>query len=233
MFVECRHILPRGTKCKAAALRGRPYCYFHDQLHTYAQDGLRDDKGAFCLPSIEDASGVQLALMQVMNGMANGRLDSRDGVRLIYGLQVALQALDRVPDVAPQEIVQSTACDGVGVDMANEESCLREPYADCADCTSRFGCSNVARQNKKSLRDLHDESRDTRERAEREPRALLASDTTSASLPVPAPDAPSSPARPVPKSDEQKKAEYERFKKFLPTKPQDDFQESSTGWKEV
>jgi hypothetical protein len=46
MFVECRHIMPRGAKCKAPALRGRPYCYFHDKLHAYTRDGLRDDKGA-------------------------------------------------------------------------------------------------------------------------------------------------------------------------------------------
>ena len=175
MFVECRHILPRGTKCKGAALRGRPYCYFHDQLHTYAQDGLRDDDGVFSLPSIEDASGIQLALMQVMNAMANGRLQSREGVRLIYGLQVALQAFDRVPKTPPQEIVQATQCDGVGIDIAYSEGEPGQPHPECPACVKRHGCQNIDRQNKKSLRDLYDEARDRRERAEREPLALPAS----------------------------------------------------------
>ncbi len=70
MFIECRHIMPRGVKCKAAALRDRPYCYFHEKLHDYTLDGLRDGKGAFCLPSLEDACGIQMALMQIMGSMA-------------------------------------------------------------------------------------------------------------------------------------------------------------------
>jgi hypothetical protein len=188
MFIECRHILPRGAKCKAAALKGHPYCYFHDKLHTYTQDGRREDKGTFCLPSIEDASGIQLALTQIMNAMANGRLDSREGVRLIYGLQVGIQALDRVSKTPPQEIVQATSCDGIGVDIAIDEAQPGEPHPECRTCVNRFGCDNIARQNKKSWRQQIDENRDRRERAEREPLALPASGTPD--LPGPGDEEP-------------------------------------------
>jgi hypothetical protein len=176
MFVECRHIMPRGAKCKAAALRDRPYCYFHDKLHDYTRDGLREDKGPLCLPSIEDACGIQHALMQIMGSMVNGRIDSRDGVRLIYGLQVAIQALDRVPQTPPEEIVQATECDGIGVDLADPEANLCEPHTDCPTCTNRFGCYNVARQSKKSIRHRLDEAHDRPESPgacqDREPLAL-------------------------------------------------------------
>ncbi len=183
MYAECRHIMPRGSKCKSPALRDRPYCYYHAKLHDYTRDGLRDDKGPVCLASIEDACGIQHALMQIMNSMANGRIDSREGVRLIYGLQVVIQALDRVPQTPPQEMVQATACDGIGVDLADPEANLCEPHTDCPTCTNRFGCENVARQSKKSLRHRLDEAHDRPELPEacrdREPLALPAIATES------------------------------------------------------
>ena len=204
MYAECRHIMPRGTKCKSPALKGRPYCYYHAKLHDYTRDGLRADKGPVCLASIEDACGIQHALMQIMNSMANGRIDSREGVRLIYGLQVAIQALDRVPETPPQEMVQATGCDGIGVDIADPEATLCEPHIDCPTCTNRFGCENVARQSKKSIRDHIDEAHNRPEYAEREPLALPATATDTTALSIP-PDAASSPALPSLRIDEQKK----------------------------
>ena len=38
MHSECRHIMPSGKKCRGAALRGTPYCYFHNRL--YGNDRL-------------------------------------------------------------------------------------------------------------------------------------------------------------------------------------------------
>ena len=225
MLVECRHIMPRGVKCKALALRDRPYCYFHEKLHDYTRDGLRDDKGPVCLASIEDACGIQHALMQIMNSMANGRIDSREGVRLIYGLQVAIQALDRVPQTPPQEIVHATACDGMGVDVADPGANLCEPHTDCPTCSNRFGCENVARQSKKSIRDHIDEAHNRPERLgacqDREPLALPATAMNSASLPILLPGHASSPNLPAPLNDKKKKADREaeleaRINKFRP-----------------
>jgi hypothetical protein len=210
MFVECRHIMPRGAKCKAAALRDRPYCYFHDKLHDYTRDGLREDKGPVCLASIEDACGIQHALMQIMGAMINGRLDSRDGVRLIYGLQVAIQALDRVPQTPPQEMVQATACDGIGVDLAEPGATLCEPHTECPTCNSRYGCENVARQSKKSIRDYLDEAHDRPEGPgacqDHEPLALPAIATDSGALLVLSPGAAASPDLLAPAIEPQKEA---------------------------
>ncbi len=187
----------------------------------YTQDGMRDDHGPLCLPSIEDACGIQLGLMQIMSAMAGGRIDSREGVRLLYGMQVAVQALDRVPKTPPDEIVQATQCDGVGVDIALADECLREPHEECATCIDRHGCANLARQNKKSIRDLYDEGRDRRERAEREPLALPPSHDSAAPL-VPTNEAALAPAPPA-RIDRQKDAEMEaRINKFRPNKKEAD-----------
>jgi len=205
MYAECRHIMPRGTKCKSPALKGRPYCYYHKKLHDYTGDGLRNDKEPLCLASIEDACGIQHALTQIMGAMASGRLDSREGVRLIYGLQVSIQALDRVPQTPPQEIVHATACDGIGVDLADQEATQCEPHTDCPTCTNRFGCENVARQSKESIRHRLDEAHDRSESPEREPLALPATATDSETLVLP-PGAAASPDLPAPTIDMQKEA---------------------------
>ena len=33
MIPMCRQIKSNGSRCKANALRDRPYCYWHDRLH--------------------------------------------------------------------------------------------------------------------------------------------------------------------------------------------------------
>jgi hypothetical protein len=162
MYLECRHIMPSGCKCHSPALRGRFYCYYHDKLHTYTQDGTRDDSGPLHLPSIEDARGIQLAL----GSLAAGRLCRENAGTLLYGTQIALQALSRIPAIPPMEIVSDPYCDGTGNDLAScDEKC--EPYTDCPTCASRHGCNNIARENKKSVRNLCDEERARIQRAER------------------------------------------------------------------
>ncbi len=173
MFVECRHILPRGTKCKSPALRAKLYCYFHQQLHTYTQDGTRADNDPVLLPSLEDARGIQLALMQITGSLATGRLSRRRAATLLYGLQIGLQALARISEIAPQELVEATACDGFGADLAaSNEPC--KPYADCAACPQQDACVHIARHNTQSVRDLIDAEHARDHSADREPVALSA-----------------------------------------------------------
>jgi len=78
---ECRHIKTNGNKCEGVALRGKPFCYFHDRtrlrehrLHT--QPALTVTDTAFPqpieieLPMLEDADAVQVALSLVACAIA-------------------------------------------------------------------------------------------------------------------------------------------------------------------
>jgi hypothetical protein len=33
MIPLCRHLKTNGVRCRAIALREKPYCYYHDRLH--------------------------------------------------------------------------------------------------------------------------------------------------------------------------------------------------------
>ncbi len=124
MFIECRHILPRGTKCKSPALRGKVYCYFHDRLQRYEQDGQRLTQEPLCLPPLEDAHGIQIALGQVLAALGSGRLDHRKASLYLYGVQLATQLLAQLPGPAldeADEMVCTLACDDDGTCIAVEE----------------------------------------------------------------------------------------------------------------
>jgi hypothetical protein len=64
MFHECRHIKTNGERCHAAALSGKPYCYFHMNLRRMHSPRPADQH--FQLPPIEDNASILIALGQVL-----------------------------------------------------------------------------------------------------------------------------------------------------------------------
>lgn len=100
MYAECRHILPQGAKCKSPALKGAYYCFFHAKLHTYTHDAR--PKKQLLIPPLHDASGIQLALSQILGSLGTSRISRADARILLYGLQIALQTFaPDVPRTAP------------------------------------------------------------------------------------------------------------------------------------
>lgn len=122
MYPECRHILPRGAKCKSPALRGKAYCYFHYHLQRFEQDGQRQTHEPLCLPPLEDAHGIQMALGQILAALGSGRLDTRKVGLYLYGMQLATQLLAQLPITCPEEMVCALACDAGGNSIAAEET---------------------------------------------------------------------------------------------------------------
>ena len=139
MFIECRHILTSGHKCKSPALRGQAYCYFHTANRRFATTSTAA-VDPLLIPNIEDAAGVQLAINQVFRGLASRRIDRRQAGVYFYGLQIAAR-LARKSDEKATETVRETCEDSEGQTLAPEKSTC-EPPADCLNCRRRTFCED-------------------------------------------------------------------------------------------
>jgi hypothetical protein len=143
MYLECRHIMPTGIKCKSPALRGKAYCYYHYNLRLHRDDGTRADKEPLKLPSLEDARGIQIALSQVLAAFGSGRIDTRHAGLYLYGLQIAAKLAASIRETKPQEIVRVLECDDEGTPLAPEQT-VCEPDVDCDTCERRDECHNLS-----------------------------------------------------------------------------------------
>ena len=89
---RCTHIKTNGTQCGSPALHGRRFCFFH---RNWRGQRIQLDKkvqaapAVFTLPVLEDANSVQIALMQVIQLLLSGRIDSKTAGLLLYALQTA------------------------------------------------------------------------------------------------------------------------------------------------
>ena len=79
----CDYVKPNGHLCGSLALRGRDYCHFHvtsvqRQLRAETQRAIAQGP-PLELPPLEDINSIQIALMQVMNGLLQRRkkMDNR------------------------------------------------------------------------------------------------------------------------------------------------------------
>ena len=139
MFNECRHILTSGYKCKAAALRGMAFCYYHTAARRYA-NGPNSAFGSLRMPSIEDTAGVQIAINQVLRGLGTHTIDRRQAGVFFYGLQIAARLARKTED-KPAEVVRETCAD-TDEEILAPEKVKCEPPADCINCSRRTFCED-------------------------------------------------------------------------------------------
>lgn len=86
-FIECRHILTNGRKCRAAALRGKPFCFHHAKLHFRVS---RKRKAREIAPSdLADLRGLRRATTKALEALSSPLVDTRRAGLLLYGLHLA------------------------------------------------------------------------------------------------------------------------------------------------
>lgn len=84
-------------------MRGIEFCYYHRRVH----EGPR-----LLFPTLamlEDAHGVQAALMEVLCAFLENSIDHRAAALLLYGLQTASANLKRVEQLDPEQVVTEEA----------------------------------------------------------------------------------------------------------------------------
>ena len=159
MFIECRHIKPSGLKCKSPAVRKTPYCYFHTGLYRSRNPSLSDAREPIIFPSLEDPTGVQIALQQVLGALGSSRIDPRRASLYLRGLEIAGRLAAKPPSDSPGESVRDLSCDQNGDPLALEKTTC-EPPEDCLKCGQRDQC--------KDFEDYEDEVAELEEQAENE-----------------------------------------------------------------
>jgi len=84
---RCMHVRANGIRCGSPAMRENAFCYFHDHLYNRPADES--------FPFLEDAASIQMAIMQVLDGLRRGKLDRGVANSLLFGLQTASANLKR------------------------------------------------------------------------------------------------------------------------------------------
>jgi len=142
----CHHIKADGILCRSAALHGRHYCFFHlthrAQRVRIAQHRRRNQPLRLELPPLEDLNSVQLAIMQVMDAIVDGRLERHEAGHLLYGLQTAgnfLRGKERVCfEVSPAAESRCVAYDSLEEDFELEDDEV-SPGDDAATAAAAAG----------------------------------------------------------------------------------------------
>lgn len=130
--------MPSGNKCRAAALRGTPYCYFHTRVHQSAKAKPEPGNAPLKLPVLEDRSAIQLALAQILDALASARIDSKQAGLLLYGLQIASTNISGDASV-PTGAVMSVTRTRNGGELAPQKFACDSP-GDCKQCIGRERC---------------------------------------------------------------------------------------------
>jgi len=142
MYKECRHIKPDGAKCNAAALTGKPYCYFHNSLHLLKvrKRSPSKKKQLLNLPTLEDGASIQIALTQILSGIGSDSLEPRRAGLLLYGLQIAAQNVQKTLSMEAFAPVRSLSVTSNGDELGPEVNRC-DPPEDCPKCRFRNSCS--------------------------------------------------------------------------------------------
>jgi hypothetical protein len=139
MHAECRHIKPNGYKCRSAALRKSPYCYYHDRLHRLALEKSATATRPLELPFPEDRAAILMSLGMIFQKMGARKLDPQRTGHFLYGLQIASQNVDRDPAILPRNTVINITHTKDGQELAPKDLACDAPQ-DCVECDRREFC---------------------------------------------------------------------------------------------
>jgi len=117
MASNCRHVMPSGKKCHSYALKGGPFCYFHSRLHQAARKPA-NAVGSIEIPVLEDRCAIQVTITQILRAIANNTIDRPRASLLLYGLQLALQSVDRNNWAIPIGTVEALSQTSDGDELA-------------------------------------------------------------------------------------------------------------------
>jgi hypothetical protein len=100
-YPTCDHLKEDGVYCDSPALHNHNFCYFHLNARArrmqMAQARRRGESCRIQLPLVEDMHAVQISLMQVLDALADDRIDPKRAGLMLYALQQASTNLNSTP----------------------------------------------------------------------------------------------------------------------------------------
>jgi hypothetical protein len=85
---RCSRIKPDGTQCGSPKMRNHIYCYAHMRM-------IEAQAQQLVLPALEDANGIQMALMLVQRALIDDEISEKKAGLLLYSLQIAAGNVDK------------------------------------------------------------------------------------------------------------------------------------------
>jgi hypothetical protein len=79
---RCEKVREDGTECFSPQMKGYRYCYAHERMLQARPHKLE-------LPAVEDANGVQMAIMRVQKALIDDEISEKKAGLLLYSLQIA------------------------------------------------------------------------------------------------------------------------------------------------
>lgn len=87
----CRHTKTNGRRCSSPALATSAFCFHHHKLHQPRTIivGAAPAMSRQVLHPLRDARGIQEALGMVANGLASGRLHTKQARLMLQAINMA------------------------------------------------------------------------------------------------------------------------------------------------
>jgi hypothetical protein len=79
---RCEKVREDGTVCGSPQMKGYRYCYTHERM-------LQTQSQKLELPALDDANGIQMAIMRVQKALIDDEITEKKAGLLLYSLQMA------------------------------------------------------------------------------------------------------------------------------------------------
>jgi len=90
---RCAHVRTNGTSCGSPALKEDQFCYFHSEARKMRDAAEAAAKPAE-MPILEDARGLQLAIMRVCTLLADNKIEEKTARAIFDGLRLAQKTMN-------------------------------------------------------------------------------------------------------------------------------------------
>jgi hypothetical protein len=119
MQTTCKHVKSSGARCRAVALTGHPFCFWHSRIYRshveanrwypnlYNAENCAEERkknpdadwnfsgiranypDSDALPPLEDPESIQISISLILRALADSRIQHKQAALMLYALQIA------------------------------------------------------------------------------------------------------------------------------------------------